>query len=328
MARTRHLRGKRRTVARASPARVRDLFDAISASDMEDRQSGFAVISMVVARSPSQHDPGISYDISGAPPGAPNGACQSGEQVRHDSIGSALPQTGSLTSRRFARVGIGFALPNHWKTATVVIVTELQCFSLEPTKLTALKVSGFLMADKNRNASPAGTRTNDRDRIFVQAVHANCPLSVSMADHISAAVRSNAGDMPLAVDVGILPDELLDERPVLDVEGSLKRLRGDRRLFREFFQVFHEDVPSLVAALRAGVAERDGPMIERAAHRLRGLVLNFGAYPVAQAAANMELAGQTEAWDRTASALARLERTISRLQAELDAYHREWGDAR
>jgi two-component system, sensor histidine kinase and response regulator len=139
----------------------------------------------------------------------------------------------------------------------------------------------------------------------------------------SSAIHSNPGEVQLAhaVEVETLPDEWLDGRPMVDLEGSLKRLGGDRSLFLEFVQVFDEDSPGLLKAVREGVANRDGPAIERAAHSLKGLVSNFGAHPVVRAAAHMEEAGKAEQWDRAESVLDRLESTIARLNTALDAYH-------
>jgi len=127
---------------------------------------------------------------------------------------------------------------------------------------------------------------------------------------------------PLAHEVTAetLSNELLDGRPMVDLEGSLKRLGGDRSLFLEFVQVFQEDSPGLIKTVRDGVAHRDGPAIERAAHSLRGLVSNFGAQPAVRAAANMEEAAKAEQWDRAESIRDSLEKMIARLSAALDEY--------
>jgi len=139
-----------------------------------------------------------------------------------------------------------------------------------------------------------------------------------------SAIHSNPGDahMAHAVEVETLPDEWLDGQPMVDLEGSLKRLGGDRGLFLDFVQVFDEDSPGLIRAMREGVTNRDGPAIERAAHSLKGLVSNFGAHPVVRAAGRMEEVGKAEQWDRAESALDRLESAVARLNTALDAYHR------
>jgi len=138
----------------------------------------------------------------------------------------------------------------------------------------------------------------------------------------SSAPQTGPGAVRLAHEVTVdsLPDELLAGRPMVDLEGSLKRLGGDRNLFLEFVLVFQEDSPGLLKVVRDGVANRNGPVVERAAHSLRGLVSNFGAQPVVRAATNMEEVGKAEQWDRADSILNSLEKTVARLNTALDEY--------
>jgi HPt (histidine-containing phosphotransfer) domain-containing protein len=111
-----------------------------------------------------------------------------------------------------------------------------------------------------------------------------------------------------------------DRSGLIDVEGAMKRLGGDRGLFREFIQVFDEDAPGLLESLRQAVAGRDAVQVERAAHSLRGLVANFGARPVAEAARHMEERGKSGQWERATQALEKLTLALAQLDEALEEH--------
>ncbi|WP_229423561.1 hybrid sensor histidine kinase/response regulator [Massilia frigida] len=64
---------------------------------------------------------------------------------------------------------------------------------------------------------------------------------------------------------------------VLDWDGALLRLDGDRELLRELAALFIGDGPHLLEALDQALAAADGEAAQRAAHSLQGVLVNFGA---------------------------------------------------
>lgn len=116
------------------------------------------------------------------------------------------------------------------------------------------------------------------------------------------------------------PDE--EAQSVIDFESALKRLGGDRQLFRDFIDVFDEDSPALLSSLREAVGARDGPAVARAAHSLRGLAANFGAGLVTDAAAELERIGKAATWDDANKLLGDLNHAVTYLNGALDEYRK------
>ncbi|MFO0945010.1 MAG: response regulator [Planctomycetota bacterium] len=65
--------------------------------------------------------------------------------------------------------------------------------------------------------------------------------------------------------------------PILDLEGTLARLGGDQELFRELLEHHDMDTPNLRSQLRIAMDAGDANGIEKTAHRIKGIIANFGA---------------------------------------------------
>lgn len=106
-------------------------------------------------------------------------------------------------------------------------------------------------------------------------------------------------------------------RPAFDYEHSLARLGGDPHLFNEIVVLFLEDSPQLLERARQGLHDRDMPSLERAAHSLKGLSVNFDADQLASAAHSLEQFAHDGDLERASESLADMERELARLQTEL-----------
>lgn len=105
--------------------------------------------------------------------------------------------------------------------------------------------------------------------------------------------------------------------PFLDRAAVLERLDGDEELLAEIIGLFQEDGPRLLTDIRAAVAEGDSARLTRAAHTLKGAVGNFCCPAAYDAALRLEQMGHAGGAAAARPALARLEETLGRLQAEL-----------
>jgi len=83
------------------------------------------------------------------------------------------------------------------------------------------------------------------------------------------------------------------EKPVFDRDGLLERLGGDVELVDEIVQIFLESADELLAAVESAVADGDAHRVERAAHSLKGALLNIAAEPVSERAHRLEQAGRS-----------------------------------
>ncbi len=108
-------------------------------------------------------------------------------------------------------------------------------------------------------------------------------------------------------------------RPVLDLNKALTHLGGDRTLLVESAQLFLEDTPRLMTAVREAVTRRGARDIEKCAHRVKGSLLVMAAGPAADAALELELLGRQGKLTGTAGVLALLEQEIERLMPEMES---------
>jgi two-component system, sensor histidine kinase and response regulator len=76
--------------------------------------------------------------------------------------------------------------------------------------------------------------------------------------------------------------------PVLDMEGGIQRIGGDRDLYRRLLLVFREEYGGHPAMIRKAFQARDKDQALRAIHALKGGAANIGAERVHQAAKALE----------------------------------------
>jgi HPt (histidine-containing phosphotransfer) domain-containing protein len=103
--------------------------------------------------------------------------------------------------------------------------------------------------------------------------------------------------------------------PVLDLEGTLTRLGGDRKLFDELAGFLCEDAPRLFDELSQAVANQDAVEVKSRAHALKGLLAGCGGVRAASAAQKLEDAGSS-------NNLGQSTVLLQRLKSELDAFLR------
>ena len=102
--------------------------------------------------------------------------------------------------------------------------------------------------------------------------------------------------------------------------AALRRLAGDEELFRDLVRFFFEDYPGLLEQLRRGVSSGDGESVERAAHRVRGLVSNFDDECPMEAALRLEKSGRSRDLEAAQTDLAELEKGVRHLADALTPY--------
>ena len=107
------------------------------------------------------------------------------------------------------------------------------------------------------------------------------------------------------------------ETELVDIDGALQRLGGDRQLFKEFITIFLEDSPALLKEIGEGLANNDPTGVEMTAHSLKGLMSNFGAKDCVDVALKIELAGRVGSVDSCDEDFRKLELLHSRLTDEL-----------
>ena len=103
-----------------------------------------------------------------------------------------------------------------------------------------------------------------------------------------------------------------------DRDAMLQRLGGDDALLAEVLALFVSECPEMLAQTERAISTRDAPALQRAAHTLKGALLNIAADPAADHARRLEVLGSRESMDDTPSVLEQLRRSLDSLQGELD----------
>lgn len=98
--------------------------------------------------------------------------------------------------------------------------------------------------------------------------------------------------------------------PLLDVQGTLNRLKGDTAFLETLFTVYLEDLPVKLASIEEALAKTDMPVLQRTAHSLKGASATVGALALREAAFALETAGREADTSKAAEILPDLKRLI------------------
>jgi HPt (histidine-containing phosphotransfer) domain-containing protein len=101
---------------------------------------------------------------------------------------------------------------------------------------------------------------------------------------------------------------------LFDRAGMLERLGGDEQLLDEVLSVFMEELPLMVDDIRTAVSGQSAETVMRAAHSIKGALLNISAESSADLACKLEELGRTERLDGSRELLAELEVELGRLE--------------
>lgn len=100
---------------------------------------------------------------------------------------------------------------------------------------------------------------------------------------------------------------------VFDRGRFLASVDGNTRVLREIAQLFLEDCPRRLAALRGALAGRDLTALESAAHVLKGSAAYIGASTMFAAANRVEVVARRGDLPRARAACAKLQKETVRL---------------
>lgn len=113
---------------------------------------------------------------------------------------------------------------------------------------------------------------------------------------------------------------MTDRVRIFDLDGTMRRLGGDRSLFRDIARFFLEDTPGMMAQTTDAIRSQDAEAVAHWAHSLKGLALNFGAEQASAAAFALECSGRSGDLSSATAQFAELEREVARLRTALEPY--------
>jgi two-component system sensor histidine kinase/response regulator len=108
--------------------------------------------------------------------------------------------------------------------------------------------------------------------------------------------------------------QTLFDRPCM-----LERLGNDAELLDEVLDVFLEELPEMVSDMRTAVSGQSAEAVMRAAHSIKGALLNISAESSADFASKLEEIGRSEQLLGSRELLAELEVELDRLEQAIRA---------
>jgi PAS domain S-box-containing protein len=105
----------------------------------------------------------------------------------------------------------------------------------------------------------------------------------------------------------------------VDKRALLERLGGDERLLNDLIEIHLEQGPSLLAAAKRAVQERNAAELARVTHALKGAAGNFLARAAVEVAERLESYAEQGDFPHAGETLAALERELERLDRALHA---------
>jgi len=104
-----------------------------------------------------------------------------------------------------------------------------------------------------------------------------------------------------------------------EVDELLARVDNDRELLRELLDIFKDDSPRHLQALREAIGRSDIGRVASEAHALKGMLSNLSAKPAAAGAAALELLARESKTSNFTEAFAAFEKQMNQLMPEIDA---------
>ena len=106
----------------------------------------------------------------------------------------------------------------------------------------------------------------------------------------------------------------------LNLPELLDRVENDEDLLRELLALFQEDLPGSREALQTAIDGGDLGEIERAAHRLKGMLANLSAKRAAALAAEIESTARAANAQKIPELMLTFDPQIAAFSAALDSF--------
>jgi CheY-like chemotaxis protein/HPt (histidine-containing phosphotransfer) domain-containing protein len=207
---------------------------------------------------------------------------------------------------------------------------DLVLMDVQMPVLDGLEATRLLRARERRSgehvpviAITAHAMRGDRERCLEMGCDDYVAKPMRFRELAAAIERSLGRSRPLdpsgaEADAGSLPGAV-PAATTFDLASALEEVDGDEELLREMAQVFLEDHPQPMSALREAANACDPERLCRAAHTLKGAFANFTANEAVAAAHRLEAMGRDGTLSGADPIMNELEGLVDRL-AGLSAF--------
>jgi signal transduction histidine kinase/DNA-binding response OmpR family regulator/ligand-binding sensor domain-containing protein len=232
----------------------------------------------------------------------------------------------AVASRLLAKLGYTLVIANNGRDALDLL--KQQTFDLVLMDIQMPEMDGIVATQRIREhersthvhipiiAMTAHAMKGDRTRCLAAGMDGYITKPINV-DELEAAILTALHDTP-EVDNDKSAEKhkrgMMEESEVhWDMAKTLEQLGGDEKLLQEVLDIFLEEAPKHLAALRLAVAQGTAETVETTAHSLRGELGYLGLPEISRKARELEEMGRSNNVRGAASLLSQLEADISGL---------------
>ncbi len=111
----------------------------------------------------------------------------------------------------------------------------------------------------------------------------------------------------------------MKDKIVFDKSDALKMIEDDEEFLKELAEIFINDAPEQMSAIKEAVISRNNETLEKAAHKLKGAVANFGRNTTTDTASKLEKMAKENKLDGVEEVYSYLVKDIENLINALSA---------
>jgi CheY-like chemotaxis protein/HPt (histidine-containing phosphotransfer) domain-containing protein len=233
----------------------------------------------------------------------------------------------AVASRHLAKLGHTVAIANNGQEA--IDLFRKQAFDLVLMDVQMPELDGFLATKRIREyeksthghipiiAMTAHAMKGDRARCLAAGMdgYVTKPLN---PEEVVAAIVTVLHEAPEGDNDSVDMEEMKEVREVSwNISKTLEQLGGDLTLFEEVMEIFLNEAPKHLAALRLAVEQGQAETVETSAHTLIGELGYLGIPEISQRASEIEQMGRSNNISGAANLLAQFEADINGLIATI-----------
>ena len=238
----------------------------------------------------------------------------------------------AVAVRMLEKMGHSLTIANNGNEALAAFAT--QPFDLVLMDIQMPEMDGFAatkeIREKEKNmesytpiiAMTAHAMKGDRERCLAAGMngYVSKPINAKELNASIAGVLRERASTRLHISAqAVQPAPAPHGNCAWDIAKMKDRLGGDEQLLREVIQIFVDETPKRMVALRQAISQGNAEIIEREAHSLKGELGYLGISEVPQKARDLEEAGRKRDLEAAAKAFAALAIDISAVVAAMRA---------